>query len=69
MQHNDIVRLSHMLDSAREAGSFLSGKARDDLDADRKLTPSLVKSIEIIGEAASNVSEEARAALLFHGKT
>ncbi|MHB8160813.1 MAG: HepT-like ribonuclease domain-containing protein [Thermoleophilia bacterium] len=60
MQHNDIVRFSHMLDSAREAVSFISGKARGDLDSDRKLTLSLVKSIEIIGEAASKVSEEAR---------
>jgi len=62
MQPNDIVRLRHMLDSSREAVSFISGKARGDLDADRKLTLSLVKSIEIIGEAASKVSEETRAA-------
>jgi len=60
MQHDDFVRLSHMLDSAREAVSFISGKTRSDLDSDRKLTLSLVKSIEIIGEAASRVSEEAR---------
>ena len=62
MRHDDVVRLSHMLDSAREAVSFISGKARDDLNEDRKLTLSLVKSIEIIGEAASKVSEDARAA-------
>lgn len=60
MQHDDIVRLSHMLDSAREAVSFISGKARIDLDSDRMLALSLVKSIEIIGEAASKVSEAAR---------
>lgn len=62
MQPDDIVRILHMLDSSREAVSFISGKARDDLNEDRKLALSLVKSIEIIGEAASKVSEEARAA-------
>jgi len=33
------------------------------LDADRQLVLSLVKSIEIIGEAAANVTAESRAAL------
>ena len=50
MLPDDIIRLRHMLDSAREAVSFISGKTRSDLDADRKLTLSLIKSIDIIGE-------------------
>ncbi|MDA8166690.1 MAG: hypothetical protein M0Z32_02925 [Actinomycetota bacterium] len=62
MLPDDIIRLRHMLDSAREAVSFISGKTRSDLDADRKLTLSLIKSIEIIGEAASKVSGGAQAA-------
>ena len=49
-----------MLDAASEAQEFVAGKTRSDLDADRKLTLSLVKSIEIIGEAATKVTEEAR---------
>ncbi|MHB8169138.1 MAG: HepT-like ribonuclease domain-containing protein [Thermoleophilia bacterium] len=61
MLPEDIIRLRHMLDSAREAVSFISGKTRSDLDADRKLTLSLIKSIEIIGEAASKLSEKAQA--------
>jgi uncharacterized protein with HEPN domain len=50
-----------MLDSAREAQGFLSNRVRDDLNRDRMLLLSLVKSIEILGEAASRVSPEARA--------
>lgn len=60
MQRNDAIRLRHMLDAAREALSFVAGKRRSDLDADRMLVLSLVKSVEIIGEAASRVSDECK---------
>jgi uncharacterized protein with HEPN domain len=56
MHKADSIRLRHMLDAASDALSFVSGKSRDDLDASRMLALSLVKSIEIIGEAASRVS-------------
>ncbi|MBW2100837.1 MAG: DUF86 domain-containing protein, partial [Deltaproteobacteria bacterium] len=36
------------------------GRNRKDLDRDRMLLLSLVKSIEILGEAASRISEEER---------
>lgn len=60
MQPNDVVRLRHMLDAASEAVAFAAGKSRSDLDEDRMLALSIVKSIEIIGEAASKISDEAR---------
>ncbi len=60
MRKDDITRLRHMLDAAREARSFAAGKSRSDLDADRKLALAIIKDIEIIGEAASKVSQEAR---------
>jgi len=60
MQKDDLVRLRHMLDAAREALSFSSGKSRADLNSDRMLVLSLVKDIEIIGEAASKVSRDTR---------
>lgn len=60
MLHSDAIRLRHMLDAALEAQSFVIGKSRIDLDGDRMLVLSLVKSIEIIGEAATKVSDEAR---------
>jgi len=49
-----------MLDAAREALSFVGDKSRSELDANRMLTLSLVKSIEIVGEAASRVSSAFR---------
>lgn len=57
---DDIVRLRHMLDAAREAMAFASGKSRSDLENDRMLVLALVKDIEIIGEAAYQISPQAR---------
>ncbi len=52
MREDDIVRLRHILDAAREALSFTRERSRADLDTDRQLVLSLVKEVEIIGEAA-----------------
>jgi len=46
-----------MLDAAREAVSFTQDRTRADLDDDRQLTLALVKSIEIMGEAATKVTQ------------
>jgi uncharacterized protein with HEPN domain len=63
MQRDDSIRLRHMLDAAREAESFVRDKAREDLESDRKLVLALVKSIEIIGEAATKTSQHCRGEL------
>ncbi len=60
MYRDDNVRLRHMLDAARQALQFAQGRTRADLDRDLMLVFSLVKAIEIIGEAASQVSEIGR---------
>jgi uncharacterized protein with HEPN domain len=44
-----------MLDAAEEARSFIHGRTRNDLKCNRMLLLSLVKCIEIIGEAASRL--------------
>jgi uncharacterized protein with HEPN domain len=49
-----------MLESVREAVDFMAQKRRQDLDDDRQLLLALVKAIEIIGEAASKVSEQTK---------
>jgi len=49
-----------MLDAAREALDFAQGKTEYNIGDDRRLVLSLVKEIEIIGEAASKVSEPTR---------
>lgn len=56
MTNDDRIRLRHMLESAKEAQSYLVGRKRADLDHDRMLVHSLVRCIEIIGEAATRVS-------------
>ncbi len=49
-----------MLDATKEAISFAKNKNRSNLYADRMLALSIVKSIEIIGEAASTVTKQFR---------
>lgn len=61
MQIEDEERLRHILDAAREAISFTDGNTRESLDTDRQLTLALVKEIEIVGEAAFRMTEEAKA--------
>ncbi len=60
MPKDDLVRLQHMLDAARESLSFAKDKNRNDLYSDRMLALSIIKSIEIVGEAASTVTKEFR---------
>lgn len=43
-------RLRHMLEHAREAVALVTGKRREDLDADRLLNLALVRLVEIVGD-------------------
>jgi uncharacterized protein with HEPN domain len=61
MKRNDLIRLRHMLDAAKEARGFTINRRREDLDRDRQLAWALVKAVEIIGEAAGQLSEEVKA--------
>ncbi len=61
MQHEDRVRLQHMLDAGQEALAFVENRERNDLYQNRMLLLALVKCIEIIGEAAGKVSDNVRA--------
>ena len=60
MREHDAIRLRHMIDAAREAVSFAQGRSRGDLERDRMLVLSLVKAIEIVGEAAFQISKPTR---------
>ena len=55
---DDNTRLHHMLNAAKEAVLFSANTSRKDLDNNRMLTLSLVKCIEIVGEAASRISTD-----------
>ena len=60
MHGNDQIRLRHMLDAARKAMRVAQGRTRQDLDVDEGFELSLMKAVEMIGEAASRVGEETR---------
>lgn len=62
MHPHDLIRIRHMFDAASDALSFAVGRQQADLDKDRQLLLSIVKSLEIIGEAASKVSAPTREA-------
>lgn len=49
-----------MLDYAVEAQALTAGRSRGDLASDRLLNLAIVRLLEVIGEAASRVSEETR---------
>lgn len=50
-----------MIEAAEAARRFIDGRRRGDLDVDLQIQFALVRAVEIIGEAASKVSAEARA--------
>jgi uncharacterized protein with HEPN domain len=57
---DDVVRLYHMYQAACEALGYVNGRERQDLEKNRPLTHSLVRCLEIIGEAANNITPEFR---------
>jgi len=61
---DDLTRLKHIRDSAKEALSFVSNRTRKDLNDERMLSLALVRLIKIMGEAANNISEPCQAKYL-----
>jgi uncharacterized protein with HEPN domain len=62
MRDEDRVRIQHMIEAADTVVQFVANRSREDLDRDRMLLFAVVRAIEILGEAASKVSPEVRAA-------
>lgn len=58
----DGILLLDMLLAAREAVDFVHDCTREEFESDRMRQLALIKSIEIIGEAASRISEPFREA-------
>jgi uncharacterized protein with HEPN domain len=52
MANEDQIRLQHMLDAARKTILFTQNRSKDDLNTDDMLTLSVIKLLEIVGEAA-----------------
>ena len=62
MRDEDRVRVRHMIEAGEAVAEFISGRQRADLDSDRMLLFAVVRAIEVLGEAASKVSEDVRRA-------
>ena len=56
----DATRLGHMLEAAEKAVAFARNRTRADLDSDEQLTLALTRLLEIVGEAATAVTESVR---------
>jgi len=59
---SDRTRIHHMIEAALQAKSFLQGRKPSDLETDAQLRLALLRALEVLGEAASRVSPETRAA-------
>ena len=60
MKPGDAARIRHMIEAGESASRFVAGRERGDIDSDEMLRFALVRAVEIIGEAASRVSQETR---------
>ncbi|MBI3032063.1 DUF86 domain-containing protein [Candidatus Woesearchaeota archaeon] len=56
MKKDDLVFLGHMLELIDKVESFSEGLSRQDFDKDELRQYAIVRAIEIIGEAAKNLS-------------
>lgn len=57
---DDRVRVEHMIEAARDVGSYVDGRARVDLDRDSMLLRALTNAVQEIGEAAAHLSDDGR---------
>jgi len=63
LPEQDEVRIRHMLDAARSVSGFVRNRSREHLERDEMLAFAVTRGLEVIGEAASQVSESTRQAL------
>jgi len=60
MQSKDRIRVRHILDEAGEACKYVEAITFDEFVEDGKTVRAVIRSIEVIGEAASKISIEFR---------
>jgi uncharacterized protein with HEPN domain len=60
MRESDIIRLRHILDASYKIINFADKRKRGELDRDEMLISALIRQIEIIGEAATKISNDVR---------
>lgn len=59
-ERGDAAFLADMLACAAAIASYTAGRTRDELEGDGMLQDAVVRRLEILGEAANNVSHECR---------
>jgi uncharacterized protein with HEPN domain len=57
MLRDDSILIKHILEAAEKSIDFLSECTKEDLQDDEKLALSIIRLLEIVGEAANQVSE------------
>jgi len=60
MSPDDRWRIVHMIEAAGQALVFVQGRNRADLEGDAMLRLALTRAVEIVGEAAAQVSDAGR---------
>ena len=63
MSPEDTIRLQHMLDAAQEVGEFVGDSSFEEFCKNRLLVNGVVRSLEVIGEAAAQLSAELKQSL------
>jgi uncharacterized protein with HEPN domain len=63
MTPDDRWRIAHMVEAAEQALSFVRDRQRSDLDQDPMLCLAVTRAVEIVGEAAAQVTDAGRAEL------
>lgn len=63
MSHNpDVTRLEHMVEAVREILDYVHGRDLEYVRNDRPLYQLIIRDLEVLGEAASRVSQSYREA-------
>ena len=60
MGRGELPYLRHMLDAAGRIQSYVAGVSRQEFDDDHEKQDAVVRQLEILGEAASQVPEKVR---------
>ena len=61
-RHDDTITIRQMLDHIEEAVALAKDRTRADLESDRVFFLALLKLVEIVGEAATRISDPKQAA-------
>ncbi|MDH4100868.1 MAG: DUF86 domain-containing protein [Nitrospirota bacterium] len=62
MSRNALLYIKDILENMRDAEEFIEGLSYEQFCADKRTVNAVLRSVEVMGEAAKNVPEDVRAA-------